>query len=74
MIDDFPSLTGMERARHEDWNVACWLYGWAIHKLRKAEADIVRSPNNKRLRYAVDDIASAVSEKLDEWQPTHRAN
>lgn len=74
MNDDFHSLTGIERARHEDWSVAIGLFTWATHEYRKMIVRFALSPNNKKLEFAADDIAAARLEKLSEWEPTHRKN
>ena len=71
---NFHSLVGIERARHEDWSVACGLFTWATHELRKTETAIAKSPNNKKLRYAAADTTDAILEKLEEWEPTHSPN
>jgi hypothetical protein len=73
-LNNFPSLAGTERARLEDWNWATALFTWAVGELRKTETAITARPLNRRLRAAAADTADAITEKLEEWQPPHRAN
>jgi hypothetical protein len=68
---NFPSLAGIERARLEDWNWACATFTWATGKLRRIEADAAA---NRRLWKAAADTTDAITEKLLEREPPHRAN
>jgi hypothetical protein len=71
---NFPLLAGIERAQAEDQAWATAMFGWATGKLRRIEAAVAKRPLNERLWKAADDTTDAISEKLLEWEPPHRAN
>jgi hypothetical protein len=74
MTNDFPSLTGIERAQAEDQAWASGMFGWATCKLRRIEAYAAAHPLNERVWHAADDTAAAITEQLADWEPPHRAN
>ena len=71
---NFPSLVGIERARLQDWNWACATFTWAALELRITEALVAAQPQNERFRKSAADTIDAIREKLEEWEPPHRAN
>jgi hypothetical protein len=74
MSESLSSLTGIQRARIEDFNWAVATFSWAVGELRRLENLAAARRSDCRLRDAAADTADAISEQLENWDPSHRAN
>ena len=70
---NFPSLTGIARARAEELHWAVGIFGWAISKTRAIDARVVVRPSEQLLK-ARANSAAAISELLVDWQPAEPPN
>jgi hypothetical protein len=74
MNDGLPSLAGEQRAMNQDFNWACATFTWAFGELRRLQNLATARPSDVRLRDAAADTAAAISEQLENWEPSHQPN
>jgi len=75
MSESLSSLTGTERAMAQDFSWAIATFTWAISKYRTQQKLAATRPNvGGRQQAALAEIADAILEQLENWDPSHRAN
>jgi len=74
MSENLSSLTGIQRARAEDFNWACATFTWAVGELRRLKNLETVRPSDCRLRDAAADTGAAILEQLENWKPSHQQN
>jgi hypothetical protein len=63
-MNDLPVLLGQQRARLQDFNWATAMFGWAFAELRRVKAKISD----------VAVIEDAITEQLENWEPSNGPN